>query len=692
MPTTGLPLTSDGLGTRDTGDGCRWLYIGPITYTSETTAKMLHEKWWRDSFQGYITSMTYTATASIAMVNVPQFPAGQQHSVMFVTAVTSGTITIGADVNGSGVPAGVQVYSQLTGTGGATCPDVTCNGGIGTYEVTPDFLNVSSTAMNGGVGILTVTTPPATHKIDVTTKARISHPSMTDPGRSDGGSGLYGTYVVSGTSPGGPFNLSNPQAIHGPGGPTDPTTLYYTRFGQVDIQSGDIHHAQLWNDREYVPGSNGEMGPFIWENLHEISPNDTSIDEAGEYGPSGYHAPAYAASVAGMFGFMPHWEAAPGESFADTLAANPGVPLSGYNINNGVGIHGSGGNPAITVSMNELRLKRLQIKGDSRQVFFYNTTDRNGSGITFERNIIESGNAGRWPDTIDATIVCLAQCNYYNNLIISSAQEAVRGVYGAYLTNNTIVCPSGTCYAAHENTWNWVVSSGVMMYGNAVFGFQTVFADDWYGDGLTPPRLRGEFATFQGTNNVTDTPSTDGADFPNQYLVDPFYGYKLYAMPTYTGAQYPWSVFTQEVDGSPRTSNPVLCGWSQGPTPISKGIQEQGVCSVTHGVSPTAAFVSWPGNYRINPTGPLVGAGADYGYMYFNNGQVNVNGHIALLCGYTASNWAMTATPWSGCFPPYNTDIFGTARPQASGYDVGAMQTNNGYGPPAAYGGRLLFR
>jgi hypothetical protein len=658
-----MPTTPDGTGSRDTGDGCRWLYIGPITYTSETSSKYFHQRWWRDTFYGYITGVTYSATASITMVG---------HSVMTVTAVSSGTITVGADVNGTGVPAGVQVYAQLTSdeAGGAL-------GGRGTYQVTPDYLNVASTTMTGGVGILTVTTPPATHKIDVVTRSLISHPAMTDPGRVQG-AGQLGTNVVSGTSRGGPFTLNRSQAIHGPGGPTDPTLMYYGRLGQVDLQTGDIHHAQLWNDHEYIPGQNGEMGPYIWMTYHATSPNDTSIDLDTEYGSSGWHAPPYATSVAGLQGFAGHVEAAPGESFSDTLAANPSLPLAEYNINYGVGIRGTNGLPALAVSENSVRWKRLQIKGDSEQAFFYDVTDRNGSDEVFERNLIQGGTAGR-AGVHPATIVCLAQCYYYNNLIITTGQSAIYEVYGATVVDNTIVCPSGTCWSAANHTRNWIVTQGAMMHGNAVFGFQHFVSDDWYGEELVqPPKFPSSWATVQGVNNVTDTPSSDGADFPSTYLVDTIENNThRYAMPFYTGATYPPS-FTENADGSRRTTDPPICAWSPGVTPIFHSVLTHSTCTVTHGVSPSAAFVAWPGNYRINPTGPLVGAGATFGAI--------------MMCGWQA-DWSMSTNPWSGCYMPYDAaDMFGTQRPQNGRYDVGAVMLTSGPPPSASFGGRMLLR
>lgn len=54
-----------------------------------------------------------------------------------VTNVSAGVIVPGQTIQSTGgnVTANTQVVAQLTGTGGAPCPDPTCNGGIGTYSV-----------------------------------------------------------------------------------------------------------------------------------------------------------------------------------------------------------------------------------------------------------------------------------------------------------------------------------------------------------------------------------------------------------------------------------------------------------------------------------------------------------------------------------------------------------------------------
>lgn len=64
--------------------------------------------------------------------------------VMTVTAVGSGTIVPGIEINGTGVPAGTVIESQLSGT----------TGGVGTYQTTADAV-VASTTITAGAYVAT---------------------------------------------------------------------------------------------------------------------------------------------------------------------------------------------------------------------------------------------------------------------------------------------------------------------------------------------------------------------------------------------------------------------------------------------------------------------------------------------------------------------------------------------------------
>jgi hypothetical protein len=75
---------------------------------------------------------------------------------------------------------------------------------------------------------------------------------------------------------------------------------------------------------------------------------------------------------------------------------------------------------------------------------------------------------------------------------------------------------------------------------------------------------------------------------------------------------------------------------------------------MTYGLSPSGLFTG-PNDYRIPPTSPLHGAGANYGAINFNGISTGIP---PALINFDA------------------TDILGTPRP-ATGQDVGAWQTKS---------------
>ena len=69
-----------------------------------------------------ITSTIAAGSSVLTVTAVGTFPAGQ-------------SILPGTKLSGGGVTANRRVTAQLTGTGGAACPDVTCDGTTGTYQL-----------------------------------------------------------------------------------------------------------------------------------------------------------------------------------------------------------------------------------------------------------------------------------------------------------------------------------------------------------------------------------------------------------------------------------------------------------------------------------------------------------------------------------------------------------------------------
>lgn len=90
-----------------------------------------------------------TATGSTIAPETFSVTASINDDIMTVTAVGSGTVVNGAVISGTGIPSGVQVAQQLTGT----------PGGIGTYLLNQSLQNtVASETVSGTYGLFTVGT------------------------------------------------------------------------------------------------------------------------------------------------------------------------------------------------------------------------------------------------------------------------------------------------------------------------------------------------------------------------------------------------------------------------------------------------------------------------------------------------------------------------------------------------------
>lgn len=405
----------------------------------------------------------------------------------------------------------------------------------------------------------------------------------------------------------------------------------------VQLQINDLYVGELWNDNEYVGGINGENSPLkIWNHK---SLYDDGIQSFIVSSP---------ANTASQWGFPLTIRSAAGEGFADTFAANPSLPLAGYNANNGVALRGAGTN-GLQVLDTAMILHGLQVKSDTAQaveVFTFH-----GCVIcVYDHNIFEGGVGS--PSAVDSEMTVM-----FDNLIIAHGPGGALFDYGGRAYNNTIVCPTSDCTgAAIQNSTNWTTPFGVTMSGNAIFGFAHVIANSAPSWGcILPPNPGGSLtcATWQGTNNATDVSATDGNDYPaTSYL-----GYNggILSYPQNFATGQPYCAYNQ--DGSSAA------------TPS--------VCDIATSLSPSSVFVSWPGNYKINSSSPLYGAGAALGNFTW--------------CGTYNPSFLVPPPKltWSGCTLTADTpDLLGTTRPQAgSRFDTGAIEFNGG---TPNVGGRLL--
>jgi len=140
------------------------------------------------------------------------------NSILTVTAVSSGTVQVGATISGTGIATGTQVVSQLTGTAN----------GIGTYVVSPANQTVASTTVTCAHGVLTVGgTVTGTFAV----------------GQLLSGSGVVaGTYITAlgtGTGGAGTYIVSNATVV-GSTSITGLSTIATKWFALTSAQPGDI--------------------------------------------------------------------------------------------------------------------------------------------------------------------------------------------------------------------------------------------------------------------------------------------------------------------------------------------------------------------------------------------------------------------------------------------------------------------
>jgi hypothetical protein len=129
----GLPVTLFSSGDFWVkNDGASTSAVNQIAYTNNSDGRVQFGSNWTGA----------AVTGAIAANVVTGSIAAQ---VLTVSAVTTGVLTAGQTISGTGVTAGTQVLNQLTGT----------PGGIGTYQVSV-AQTVASTAITGSGGTLTV--------------------------------------------------------------------------------------------------------------------------------------------------------------------------------------------------------------------------------------------------------------------------------------------------------------------------------------------------------------------------------------------------------------------------------------------------------------------------------------------------------------------------------------------------------
>ena len=241
------------------------------------------------------------------------------------------------------------------------------------------------------------------------------------------------------------------------------------------------YQAELWNDREYVAGKNGENAPIRTQD-HD----DYRAEGTGEIG--GGCTPKCHIIIT----------TSPGESFRDTL--NSSDPLMGYDPTKGVAIRNSQPRvypfaaAGIDVHDNYTDLIGLEIKSINGEAV--NGMSSFANAMTLRDCILDGGNgqfgSGAAYTTDTASFVS-------NSLIIAHSPFGVIFKYPGLLTHSTIVAPDQPANSIAVYTWNVWVYDNTTVFNSALFGFSHAGGFQWAGTGWSTA----------SAGNVTDAPVGD---------------------------------------------------------------------------------------------------------------------------------------------------------------------------------------
>lgn len=177
----GLPVTLLSAGdvwVKNAGAGA--VSIGQTAYANNSTgAVQFGSNWTGASVTGAIAANVFTGSI-----------AG---SVLTISAVTTGVLTVGQTISGTAVATGQQILSQLTGT----------PGGVGTYQLSIPQGTATSTTITGSGGTLTVSAVSSgtlalgdpISGSGITAGTFISAVSASNGLTGSGGTGTYGVSI-----------------------------------------------------------------------------------------------------------------------------------------------------------------------------------------------------------------------------------------------------------------------------------------------------------------------------------------------------------------------------------------------------------------------------------------------------------------------------------------------------------------
>ena len=246
------------------------------------------------------------------------------------------------------------------------------------------------------------------------------------------------------------------------------------------------YEAQLWNDREYEAGRNGEASPIRVQDHDDYRGEGTTL--------LGCSAPCYHVVIT----------TAPGESFRDSLMSSD--PLVGYDPSKGVAIRNTQRYQwpyeaaGIDVHDNFVDIVGLQVK--SVHGAAVNGMMTYANVMTVRYCILDGGSDDEW--TSHAAVTTDTSSLLANSLIISHASTGVAMKYPGFILHSTIVTPDHIANSIGIEIGNKWVFNDTTVSNTAIFGFAHAVGHLEEGTSWSP----------KSSNNMTDAPVGDSGKGP----------------------------------------------------------------------------------------------------------------------------------------------------------------------------------
>ncbi len=267
-----------------------------------------------------------------------------------------------------------------------------------------------------------------------------------------------------------------------------PTESFTSRSSAATLHLGADYEAELWNDREYVAGQNGEASPI------RLQDHDDFRHEGGVI-LGCTNSPCHHLIIT----------TAPGESFRDSMT--PADPLRGYDPGKGVAIRDN--MPyrwpyeaaGLDIHDNFVDLIGLQIK--SVHGAAVNGMSSFGNWMSIRDCILDGGSDDRY--SVHAAVTTDTSSVIANALVISHAPIGVVLKYPGFVLHSTIVNPGRTPGSVGIETFNRWVYPDTTVSNTAIFGFAHAVGHD---EAHTSWSVRS-------SHNITDAPAGDSGMGPS---------------------------------------------------------------------------------------------------------------------------------------------------------------------------------